>query len=683
MASAEDESGGGPVAPLPQLGDAPFSLLRVRGGNASGANAGCFGAALQDLVVAPPPADVSNDSLRYALVSNMMIDAAWLFSALPGLLQAKRLVVVQSDGHASDTRATAKALGAASENVPTPSPPLLNEYSSHHAKFFLLFYETGMRLVITSANFIDPDCNRKTQSVFSQDFPRRWPQTDEEKLAERGGQFLGARIMGMEGAEPLPAARCPYERYLRDYLFAALSAHPGLREEAALLLREHDFDSARAFLAASTPGVHLRASGHIDKWGHMRVRALLAADPRPMPARFASALGGRTAAQCSSLGACYASFLAEMGVSFAGGSGGGASPPAKRKRGGGGAGGGKKKKKAGGKKGRSEDEDEEEEDDDQGGGGGPAADRIDDLFWTTVEEVRRSVEGWRAGLSIPANAANASRATLQPLFRRWGDNSPARRELYAPHIKTFARYLSPPPPPPGPSAAAAAAAAALARSNNGNNNNSSSAATAATATAAAAAVPAEVAHVYVGSSNLSMAAWGQLQHEGSQLKVLSYEMGVLITPAREALWRAHPDRAFNATPWQPACAALAARQQQAQQRERDECGGCSLQALAAREVVLYAWHPQCRPQALLKGGGSSSRRPNAPPPGCDPALPPLLVPLPLPFSLRAPRRYGPQDTPWDFETPWPGADSRGRAWAECRATRFYGVVDPTPQEEPW
>ena len=36
-----------------------------------------------------------------------------------------------------------------------------------------------------------------------------------------------------------------------------------------------------------------------------------------------------------------------------------------------------------------------------------------------------------------------------------------------------------------------------------------------------------------GSANLSKAAWGGLEKKGTQLKIRSYEIGVLFTPENE------------------------------------------------------------------------------------------------------------------------------------------------------
>lgn len=44
------------------------------------------------------------------------------------------------------------------------------------------------------------------------------------------------------------------------------------------------------------------------------------------------------------------------------------------------------------------------------------------------------------------------------------------------------------------------------------------------------------------SHNLSKPAWGELQKNGQQLFIRSYELGVLCLPALEAAYRRHPHR---------------------------------------------------------------------------------------------------------------------------------------------
>jgi len=118
------------------------------------------------------------------------------------------------------------------------------------------------------------------------------------------------------------------------------------------------------------------------------------------------------------------------------------------------------------------------------------------LVMPTVSQIRDSSEGWVAGASVPVRHSNL-KPFLMPLLRRWGfapDNATAlaRRSRHAmPHVKVFCRY---------------------------------------------AALPggrgALLPWLYVGSHNLSKAAWGELQKNGSQLAIRSYELGAVFFPRR-------------------------------------------------------------------------------------------------------------------------------------------------------
>jgi Tyrosyl-DNA phosphodiesterase len=52
----------------------------------------------------------------------------------------------------------------------------------------------------------------------------------------------------------------------------------------------------------------------------------------------------------------------------------------------------------------------------------------------------------------------------------------------------------------------------------------------------------ELAWVVIGSHNVSMQAWGMLCYNGAALKVSSFEMSILATPALEAAFLSHPHR---------------------------------------------------------------------------------------------------------------------------------------------
>ncbi|KAI3435989.1 hypothetical protein D9Q98_002047 [Chlorella vulgaris] len=247
------------------------------------------------------------------------------------------------------------------------------------------------------------------------------------------------------------------------------------------------------------------------------------------------------------------------------------------------------------------------------------------LVWPTVVEVRNSMEGWFAGGSIPGPSKNVNRPFLRPYFCRWGGEVCGRQRAM-PHIKTYLRYRG-----------------------------------------------GEVAWLYVGSHNLSKAAWGQLQKHGSQLMVRSYELGVLLVPSLEAAYRASRWRGFSCTssrPWQQQQPQQQAQEQpqqqvqgqQQQQQQADEPRPPSTAAEApaapactARTVRFVQWQRGSSQEAELDASGH------------------LRVPLPIPYSL-PPQRHQADDDAWTVDVLWPGVDAMGATRDNPTGT-LYGLLD--------
>lgn len=137
-------------------------------------------------------------------------------------------------------------------------------------------------------------------------------------------------------------------------------------------------------------------------------------------------------------------------------------------------------------------------------GGGRATGGIPPLrvVFPTAHRIQRSLEGWVSGASLPCMCANA--AKLRDRLRQLSGHSglaklcdwdggdgdgggvgACNRAQAVPHIKTYARY----------------------------------------------APDRSLAWALLTSSNLSQAAWGALEKNGSQLYIKSYEVGVLFLPS--------------------------------------------------------------------------------------------------------------------------------------------------------
>ncbi|RUS34182.1 hypothetical protein BC938DRAFT_482062 [Jimgerdemannia flammicorona] len=129
------------------------------------------------------------------------------------------------------------------------------------------------------------------------------------------------------------------------------------------------------------------------------------------------------------------------------------------------------------------------------------------MVFPTVEDVKDSLEGWNSGGSIPFDHNNymKQKAWMRNYLCKWRGIRSGRHRA-APHIKTYARFT------------------VNSAINNADSEGSS------VEIVDGSESDAILAWFLVTSSNLSKAAWGDLQKKGEQLMVRSYELGVLIWP---------------------------------------------------------------------------------------------------------------------------------------------------------
>ncbi|GMH40675.1 hypothetical protein BSKO_08579 [Bryopsis sp. KO-2023] len=213
-----------------------FSLLWVRG-LAERVNSGAFGVKLRHLM--------SGGSMNVAFVSNFMIDFPSLLSACPELSSVKKMIVVHGEKGVSAVNIRRAAETVGYQDLVVHGPPLPVSYGTHHTKAFIIGFETGVRVVVHTANLIYADCNSKTQGVWWQDFPKKKP--DGRENSEFGLDLLGY----------LTALKLPRQA----------------NEIMTNLVNAHDFSSARVKLVASVPGYH--KGEDLERYGHMRLRQIL------------------------------------------------------------------------------------------------------------------------------------------------------------------------------------------------------------------------------------------------------------------------------------------------------------------------------------------------------------------------------------------------------------------------
>ena len=265
-----------------------------------------------------------------------------------------------------------------------------------------------------------------------------------------------------------------------------------------------------------------------------------------------------------------------------------------------------------------------------------------------MAEVRASLLGYAAGGSIPGNTKNLAKPHVAARLHAWRapgeemvtpkNKKPSARarartrtrtaaRARVPHIKTFARYAQ-------------------------------------TRTGAGAAT---LAWVFLGSHNLSGAAWGKFEKNETQLNVLSYELGVLLAPAlvgpttkKTTLLRRRRQPlgalefgglVFVRAVSLPGGRASEARGRGARtgrgRRRASRTRGCAVQARGFRARVVA----NEKKKRSRRDGECRERR--------DDAADVVVAPLPYPVP---PRRYGPADAPWTVDTVHAEPDCFGRTW---------------------
>lgn len=163
----------------------------------------------------------------------------------------------------------------------------------------------------------------------------------------------------------------------------------------------------------------------------------------------------------------------------------------------------------------------------------------------------------------------------------------------------------------------------------------------------------QIAWAMLTSHNLSRAAWGELQKNGTQIQVRSYEMGVLFLPSLEAAYRRHRHRAFSCLPSHgPGHLPRHFRFGLPTPRDAETSPTVNVlpeaQCLVEFETASASSEPKGEPQ-----GAASVQR----------------VPLPLPFAL-PPRPYLPEETPWMADAEQAGCDVLGRTRGECSESMY-------------
>ena len=136
-----------------------------------------------------------------------------------------------------------------------------NSHGSFHSKLGLIFYSCGgVRILISTNNFLEDEQNNLVGAFYVEDFPSK--QTVPPSLSTRG----------MDLNQPTYDFGADLRDYLRRQRLQDQSVVPILNGIIDLL-SEYDFSSAEVVLIPSIPGRHRVTDS--KKWGHWRLRQVL------------------------------------------------------------------------------------------------------------------------------------------------------------------------------------------------------------------------------------------------------------------------------------------------------------------------------------------------------------------------------------------------------------------------
>jgi len=347
--------------------------------------------------------DVVVGNIQWAVISNYMFDMGWLLEEIPIL---KDIPCVSVLYHASDN-AVPLQFRELPDNFQVFAPPLPDRYGTHHSKFLLLGYPTGIRVVVLTCNHIKSDHYYSTDALWAQDFPLK-----SSSSAGSASKWSGSTAKRAAPLADFAEPESEFEDCLVLYMAKAKWKGAEARGQRVDLrtLGMFDYSSARARLIAAVPGRHAQQEGDLWRWGQMAIRKALRAE------EFDERLkGADLVLQCTSIGG----LKGKMGQRFLQGLMDSLNSA-------------------------------------RGGIAVPKSDGGTRFVWPTMEEVRTSTKGYIMGGSIPGRLQNVwegdAKKLLQPLYCRFSsasladsrsgiDRDPWGRGRAMPHIKTFLRHV--------------------------------------------------------------------------------------------------------------------------------------------------------------------------------------------------------------------------------------------------
>lgn len=287
----------------------------------------------------------TKDDITNVVILTFDVDIEWLLETVPTLISTP-LLVLHNGSKKNDT--------VQLENVVlSPVDMGIERYGTHHNKIILVFYKTGLRVAITTANFTEVDWTLKIQGTYVQDFP--WKTSSRSS-----SEFECSLLSHCERISPM-----------------GMTAQQQWKKTQQQI-RKYDFESAEVILISSVPGRH--NGPNRNKWGQWKLREEIMMSK---PDGGIQDCNQRLLMQFSSIGALKSNeaFIDELGTSL-----GAIDPNAQQTS--------QLSKKQKMNKNTASQQTVDTQ---------MSMPRIE-LVWPTVDAVRGSIQGWGAGFSIPCES---------------------------------------------------------------------------------------------------------------------------------------------------------------------------------------------------------------------------------------------------------------------------------------
>ena len=188
--------------------------------------------------------------LKESAQFNYCIDIGWLMDQYPAIARDKPVLVVHGEQGSGNKRLLTEA-----EQFPNIKlckvelPP----YGTHHTKMMLLHYYGALRVIISTANLVPQDWDKKSQGFYMSPLFI----IGDKRIIDNQSKF-----------------KCDLLQYLHAYKKKDLNKWIEIIEHANISLANN------IRLVASVPGRHSGQS--LSSWGHMKLRKVLSAEIKPI-----------------------------------------------------------------------------------------------------------------------------------------------------------------------------------------------------------------------------------------------------------------------------------------------------------------------------------------------------------------------------------------------------------------